>query len=266
MQAVAPHDVFFHAPSGLDALLRPYARAARELRFFFEHRALAQHASLAQSRSRLRLRAPACNRPRKRRMCADPRVFHYDAALDMRAAQNVRMCFDDGMWPYDRARRNLRARPDIARCDKLRRFAHARIRREQIARLVRLIAAFQLHLAIEHVRTGLNVRMHIPHIAPIALHPVAVHRQALPNQQRKKLAPEIVRASLRDEAQRLRLQNVDARIHPIADRLFPVGFFDESLDPPRLIRDDHAVFQRLFAFFEHQRRQRAGAAMKRQRA
>ncbi len=103
----------------------------------------------------------------------------------------------------------------------------------------------QLHELVERVEVGLPVLVEVADVLPVALEHVPVDRAAHLEQQREELLREVVRPVGRHVAQRLRLDDVDARVDRVREDLAPRRLLEEALDATLRVGDDDAELERV---------------------
>ena len=103
----------------------------------------------------------------------------------------------------------------------------------------------ELGLAVEDVEVRLAVLVQVPDVLPVAVADVAVERPAHVEQEREELLRPVVRAVVRDVAEHLGLDHVDAGVDGVREDLRPRGLLEEALDLSVLVRDDDPELERV---------------------
>src|SRR5204862_8176566 len=100
-------------------------------------------------------------------------------------------------------------------------------------------------LLVEGIEVRLPELVEVADVLPVALADVAVQRPAHLEQKREELLGEVVRALGRHVAERLRLDDVDARVDRVREDLAPRRLLEEALDAALLVRDDDSELERV---------------------
>ena len=100
-----------------------------------------------------------------------------------------------------------------------------------------------VHLPVQDVAVGRQVRPDVTHVRPVAVGDVSVDGTALLQEQREQVLGEVEFLAVGDRVDDVSFQHVDAGIDGVAEHVAPPGLLEESLHPTRLVGDDDAELQ-----------------------
>src|SRR5579875_654855 len=107
---------------------------------------------------------------------------------------------------------------------------------------------------VERVEVRLAVLVEVADVLPVALEHMSVEGPSHLQEQREELLREVVRTVVRDMAEHLGLEHVDAGVDGVGEHLPPGGLLEEPLDPPVLVGDDDPELERVLDRLQRDRR------------
>ncbi len=123
-------------------------------------------------------------------------------------------------------------------------------------------ADVDLHLAVEHVLVGTDVRPELTDVLPVLLRHVAVQGVAVVEQRREHVAGEVDHLPLGDEVEDLRFEHVDPGVDGVGEHLAPRRLLQEALDGAVGLRDHDAELERVLHVLQRDRRGGVGVAVR----